>query len=105
MDEGDVVHALNFAREQGLLVAVRGGGHNVAGFGGIVIDLSSMNRVVVDPAMQTAIAQGEVTWGAFDEATQAWTGDDRRLREHNRHRRVNPRRGHWLAGTQVRADR
>src|ERR1700686_1246886 len=51
-DERDVVHAVNFARDHQLLVAVRGGGHNVAGFGtcddGIVIDLSRMKRITVD---------------------------------------------------------
>jgi FAD/FMN-containing dehydrogenase len=72
----DVVAAVNFARENKLLVAVRGGGHNVAGYatcdGGIVIDLSPMNAVRVDPARCTARAQGGATWGQLDSATQAF---------------------------------
>lgn len=73
--EDDVVRAVNFARDNNLLVAVRGGGHNVAGFstcdGGIVIDLSGMKGITVDAAACTARAQGGVTWGEFDQATQA----------------------------------
>jgi FAD/FMN-containing dehydrogenase len=74
-DEADVVAAVNFAREQKLLVAVRGGGHNVAGFGtcdgGIVIDLSGMKGITVDLKARTARAQGGLTWGELDAATQA----------------------------------
>ena len=70
----DVVTAVNFAREEGLLVAVRGGGHNVAGNaicdGGLVIDLSPMKDIVVDPVARTARAGGGVLWGEFDRATQ-----------------------------------
>jgi FAD/FMN-containing dehydrogenase len=71
----DVVLAVNFARENGLLVAVRGGGHNVAGFGtcddGLVIDLSPMKAIQVDPKSKTAKAQPGLTWGEFDRATQS----------------------------------
>lgn len=71
----DVAAAVAFGREQGLPVAVRGGGHSAAGKGtcddGIVIDLSPMNDIAVDPARRTARAQGGVTWGQFDAATQA----------------------------------
>ncbi len=74
-DNDDVIAAVNFAREQSLLVAVRGGGHNAAGFGvcdeGLVIDLSAMNDVQVDPAQRLARAQGGATWGGYDQATQA----------------------------------
>jgi FAD/FMN-containing dehydrogenase len=70
----DVVNAVNFAREQGLDLSVRGGSHNVAGLatndGGIVIDLSEMRAVLVDPAKQTAYAQGGATWGDVDRETQ-----------------------------------
>jgi FAD/FMN-containing dehydrogenase len=74
-DDSDVVGAINFARAQGLLVAVRGGGHNVAGFGtcddGIVIDLSLMKTIEVDKRARIAQAQAGLTWGEFDKATQA----------------------------------
>jgi FAD binding domain-containing protein/berberine-like enzyme len=72
----DVVAAVKFAREHGLLVAVRGGGHNVAGNavcdGGLVVDLSHMTAVRVDPVARTARAEGGVTWGVFDRETQAF---------------------------------
>ncbi len=72
----DVVATENFAREQRLLVAVRGGGHNVAGNatcdGGLVIDLSRMRRVEVDPGARIARVEGGATWGAVDAATQAY---------------------------------
>lgn len=71
---GDVVTAVHFARENGLLVAVRGGGHNVAGHatcdGGLVIDLSPMKRIGVDPEARLARAEAGVTWGELDAATQ-----------------------------------
>jgi len=74
-DEADVVAAINFARTQELLVAVRGGGHNVAGFGtcdeGIVIDLSLMKNIEVDAIAHTAHAQAGLTWGEFDKEAQA----------------------------------
>ena len=75
-DEADVMTAINFARTHELLVAVRGGGHNVAGFGtcddGMVIDLSPMKKVEVDTVNRTARAQPGLTWGGFDKATQAY---------------------------------
>ncbi len=70
---GDVMAAVNFARENGLDLAVRGGGHSVPGFGtcddGVVIDLSGMRGVRVDPATSTARAEGGATWGDFNAAT------------------------------------
>ncbi len=70
----DVVAAVNFAREHELTVAVRGGGHSAPGYAtcddGIVIDLSPMNNVEVDPDMKTARAEAGTTWGEFDAATQ-----------------------------------
>jgi FAD/FMN-containing dehydrogenase len=72
----DVVAAIGFARSEGLTVAVRGGGHNVAGNGtcdgGLVIDLSPMKEVKVDAEAMTARAQGGLTWGELDSATQAF---------------------------------
>jgi FAD/FMN-containing dehydrogenase len=74
-DTDDVITAVNLARESGLPLAVRGGGHNAAGLsvcdGGIVIDLSSMKAVAVDPSARTARVQGGATWGDFDAATAA----------------------------------
>jgi len=70
----DVVDALAMARELGLEVAVRGGGHNVAGRstldGGLVIDLSLMKGMRVDPRSRTAHAQGGLTWNEFNRETQ-----------------------------------
>jgi FAD/FMN-containing dehydrogenase len=72
----DVIHAVNFARTNNLLVSVRGGGHNAAGNavcdGGIVIDLSQMKGVQVDPERRTARVQGGVTWGELDHETQVF---------------------------------
>jgi FAD/FMN-containing dehydrogenase len=70
----DVVAAVNIARERGLLLSVRGGGHNVAGNavndGGLVIDLSGMRGVWVDPVQRTARVQGGATWADVDRETQ-----------------------------------
>ncbi len=72
-DAADVVSAVNFAREHNLTVSVRGGGHNVGGFavndGGMVIDLSRMKGIRVDPTQRTVRAEGGVTWGDLDHAT------------------------------------
>ena len=72
----DVIAAVNFARETDTLVAIRGGGHNVAGNAvcddGLVIDLSAMKSVRVDPKNRTARAEGGATWGDFDHETQAF---------------------------------
>ena len=66
----DVIDAVNFARTHRVLVAVRGGGHNVAGRalvdGGMVIDLTPMKGIRVDPVRRTIQAQAGVTWGEFD---------------------------------------
>src|SRR5947209_6219212 len=70
----DVAAAVNFAREQGLLVAVKGGGHSIAGFsvcdGGIVIDLSLMKGVHVDADARIVRAQPGVVLAELDAATQ-----------------------------------
>jgi len=72
----DVVAALRFAREGDLPVSVRGGGHGVAGTavcdGGLVIDLSLLKDVSVNPGARTARAAGGVLWGELDAATQAF---------------------------------
>lgn len=71
----DVVDAVAFARANGLEIAVRGGAHNVAGRatvdGGLVIDLSLMKGVHVDPRARRARAQGGVTWAELNRETQA----------------------------------
>jgi hypothetical protein len=70
----DVVEAVRFARERDLLVSIRGGGHAVAGHGvcdgGVMIDLSLMKAVRVDPATRTARAAGGMLWSELDRATQ-----------------------------------
>ena len=72
----DVVRAVDFARSNDLLVAVRAGGHSVAGKstcdGGMVIDVSRMKRIHVDPATQIARVESGLTLGEFDHATQAF---------------------------------
>lgn len=72
----DVITAVNFARRHNLLLAVRGGGHNVAGNavcdGGLVIDLSLMKSIRVDPAQRTVRVEGGATWGDVDRETQAF---------------------------------
>jgi FAD/FMN-containing dehydrogenase len=70
----DVVDAVNFAREHGIEVTIRGGGHSVAGLsssdGGMVIDLSPMHAVEVDPDARVARVQGGALWGDVDREAQ-----------------------------------
>ena len=76
VDVADVMAAVDFAREYGLTLAVRGGGHNGAGLGtcddGLVIDLSLMKGTHVDPMARTVRAAGGCTWGDVDHATHAF---------------------------------
>jgi FAD/FMN-containing dehydrogenase len=73
---GDVVAAVRFARTHELLVSVKGGGHNITGNavceGGLMIDLSPMKGMRVDPAKQTARAEAGLTWGEYNRETQAF---------------------------------
>ena len=73
VDTADVIAAVNFGREHDLLIAVRGGGHNGAGLGscdgGLVIDLSPMKGIRVDPAAGTVRVEGGCVWGDVDHAT------------------------------------
>ncbi len=72
----DIINCVDFARANHLLVSVRGGGHNIAGSGvcdgGLMIDLSHMKSVRVDPARCTARAEPGLNWGEFDHETQAF---------------------------------
>jgi FAD/FMN-containing dehydrogenase len=72
----DVIRGVSFARTHDLLVSVHGGGHGVAGNavsdGGLMLDLSPMKGIRVDPARRTAQAQGGLTLGEFDHETQAF---------------------------------
>src|SRR5437764_6824585 len=67
LSASDVAAALRYAQDAGLEVSVRGGGHNFAGFalcdGGVMIDLSLMRDVVVDPGARRVVAGGGATWG------------------------------------------
>jgi FAD/FMN-containing dehydrogenase len=73
VDAADVMSAVGYARENGLELSIRGGSHSVPGFGtndgGVVIDLSRMKGVRVDPQAQTVRAEGGCTWGDFFHAT------------------------------------
>lgn len=73
---GDTMTTVNFAREYGLKLSVRGGGHSGPGFGtndgGVVLDFSRMRGVRVDPGAKTARAEGGTTWGDFNAATHAY---------------------------------
>jgi FAD/FMN-containing dehydrogenase len=75
-DVADVIAAVKFARETTLTLAIRGGGHNAAGLGpvddGLVIDLSPMKGIRVDPAARTARVDGGCVWGDVDHATHAF---------------------------------
>lgn len=75
-DAADVVAGVRFAQRHGLVLAVRGGGHNAAGLGvwdeALVLDLSPMHSVTVDPAAHTVRVDGGCTWGDVDHATVAF---------------------------------
>jgi FAD/FMN-containing dehydrogenase len=72
----DVVAGVDFAREHGLALAVRGGGHSIAGLsaieGGVLLDLAPMRGVQVDPERRLAVVQGGALWGDVDRETQAF---------------------------------
>ena len=72
----DAMTTVNFARDSGLDLSVRGGGHSGPGFGtndgGVVLDFSRMRGVRVDPGAKTARAEGGATWGDFNAATHAY---------------------------------
>ena len=76
VDAADVIASVNFAREHHLLLAIRGGGHNGPGMAtcddGLVIDLSEMKGIHVDPKQRTVRVAGGATWGEVDHATHAF---------------------------------
>ncbi len=73
--EDDIARTVRFARDQGLLLAIRGGGHNGGGLGtvdgGVVIDLAALDAVAVNPDARTVRVAGGCTWGQVDRATGA----------------------------------
>jgi FAD/FMN-containing dehydrogenase len=75
-DVADVIAAVNFARDNGLLLAIRGGGHNAGGLGvcddGLVIDLSLMKGIRIDPVARTVRVEGGCLWSDVDHATHAF---------------------------------
>jgi FAD/FMN-containing dehydrogenase len=75
-DVADVIAAVDFARDNGLLLAIRGGGHNAGGLGvcddGLVIDLSPMKGIRVDPEERTVRVEGGCVWRDVDHATHAF---------------------------------
>ena len=76
VDAADVTACVNYARDRGLLLAIRGGGHNGPGLGscdgGLVIDLSRMRGVRVNPAARKAQVDGGAVWGDVDHATHTF---------------------------------
>ena len=72
----DVIQTIKFAKKNDLLLSVRGGGHNSAGFAmndkGMVLDLSQMKEIILDPPMTTVYAGPGITWGELDQATQQY---------------------------------
>src|SRR5258708_1049771 len=73
----DVIAAVRFARTHGILVSIRGGGHNITGNavceGGLMIDLSPMKSVRVDPVQRTACAEAGLTWGEYNHEKQTFS--------------------------------
>ena len=76
VDVADVISAVNFGRDNDMLISIRGGGHNAGGLGicddGLVIDLSMIKYTRVDPAAKTVVAGGGCLWGDIDHATHAF---------------------------------
>src|SRR6478735_1668019 len=75
-DISDVIACVNFARNEKMIVAIQGGGHNAGGLGtvdnGLVIKLSRMKGIRVDPEARTVRVEGGCTWGDVDHATHAF---------------------------------
>src|SRR5262249_5720431 len=107
-DAADVMAGIAFAREQGLLLAVRGGGHNGPGLGtcdgGLVLDLASMKDVRVDLANRTVRVSGGAVWGDVDHATASLRpGGAQRVHFDDRRGRLDHRRRRRLSHTPLRS--
>jgi len=95
----DVVAAVNFAKENNITIAVKGGGHNSAGTGscddGLMIDLSPLKKITIDQGNKTARVQGGCLWGEVDAALQQFgLAVPSGIIFTHRGRRPNP--GRWL---------
>ena len=104
----DVVAAVTLAAAARVPLAVRAGGHSVAGFsscdGGVVVDLAPMRGVAVDPHRRRAVVQPGATWADFDAATgHTRTGQHRRPGVVDRGRRADPGGWHRMVAASVRA--
>ena len=99
--------AVNFGRDNGLTVAVRRGGHSAQGYGmcddALVIDVSPMKDIEVDPETRIVRAAGGLTWGEFDAATQEHGLRYRRAVLDDRDRRPDPWQRQRLARAQAAA--
>jgi FAD/FMN-containing dehydrogenase len=75
-DVADVISCVNFGRDNGMLISIRGGGHNAGGLGicndGLVIDLSMIKYTRIDPAAKTVVVGGGCVWGDVDHATHGF---------------------------------
>ena len=103
----DVINSVNFAKENGLLISVRGGGHNFPGnsvcHDGLMIDLSPMTGVRVDPAAKNRAGPGRNQVGSLRPRDPGFRpGRARRNRRGHRHRRPDPGRRHRMAVRQLR---
>jgi FAD/FMN-containing dehydrogenase len=72
----DVMATVRFAREHDLEIAIKGGGHHAAGYastdGGVLLDLSGLRAIEINPEQRYAVAQAGLTWALFDQVTQAF---------------------------------
>ena len=105
---GDIVTALVLARETGLEVSIRGGGHNVAGRavtdGGVMVDLAEMKNVEIDPGARDSAGPGWRDLGRAERrGGRAWAGGHGRRDLHHRYRRLHARRRSRLADGKARA--